>query len=269
MRIATDLQAAVTDGLTAIVREAQELPGRLAASEDAAARALLARIADRAREALADVRRVLGILRHDGPPPPLAPTQRAVGDDTAPPSVDQPARRPRSLPLADRGARRLDRALVTILLVGAALEMALAAPSGDRLIGALTAVPIVTPLLWRRRRPVTVAAAVLGAIAIQSTILGLDPFPVFDIAALVSASYAVGAHAERRLVVAGLLVVALGAALHAAVFHPDAVAPAVLGGATVPWSSGAPCAAAGCWPPSSTRRPRGWSTRARWRPRPR
>jgi signal transduction histidine kinase len=97
---------------------------------------------------------------------------------------------------------------------------------------------IVAPLLWRRRRPVTVAAAVLGALAIQSAVLGLDTFPIFDIAALVSAAYAVGAHAERRLVVAGLLVVALGSALHAVAFHPDAVAPAVLGGATVPWVVG-------------------------------
>jgi signal transduction histidine kinase len=244
MRIATDLQAAVTDGLTVIVREAQELPARLAADEHAAARALLAQIADRAREALADVRRVLGILRHDGPSPPLAPAaagvhgRLSVRGDTGPRAGDAPTRRPRSLPLAGRDARRLDRALVSVLLVGAVTEIALTAPSADRVIGALTAVAIVTPLLWRRRRPVTTAAAVLGAIAIQSAILGLDPFPVSDIAALVSAAYAVGAHAERRLVVPGLLLLALGSALHAVVFHPDAVAPAVLGGVTAPWIVG-------------------------------
>ena len=238
MRIATDLQAAVTDSLSAIVRQAQEIPGLLAADDDAATRALLIRIAERAREALADVRRVLGILRHDAPAP-LAPTAAPGAPQLGDTSPPQPPRL--AAPAGadgERAHRLLDRVLVAILLVGAEIEIAVSAPAGDRLIGALTAVAIVTPLLWRRQRPVTVAAAVLGAVGIQSAVLGLDPFPVSDIAALVCAAYAVGAHAERRLVVAGLLGLALGSALHAAVFHPDAVITAVLGGVTAPWIVG-------------------------------
>jgi signal transduction histidine kinase len=52
------------------------------------------------------------------------------------------------------------------------------------------------------------------------------------------ASYAVGAHAERRRAVAGLVLVALGTTVHAAVFHPDAMAQALLGGAAAPWIVG-------------------------------
>ena len=243
MRIAGDLQAAVTGNLTTIVHHAHELPERLAANEHAAARALLVGIADRARDALADVRRVLGILRHDAPPP-LAPTEArldtgvGVPPGTRSPDTPRPTRAGEAAGRPELRARRLDHALVALLLVGAEIELAFAAPSRDRLIAALTAVLIVTPLLWRRSRPVTVALAVLAAVAIQSAALGLDPFPISDIAALIAAAYAVGAHAERRLVVPGLVVLALGVAVHAAVFHPEGVAPAVLGGVTVPWVVG-------------------------------
>jgi signal transduction histidine kinase len=52
------------------------------------------------------------------------------------------------------------------------------------------------------------------------------------------ASYAVAAHAERRLAVGGLVLVALGVTVHAAIFHPDAVPQALLGGALAPWIVG-------------------------------
>jgi signal transduction histidine kinase len=255
MRIATDLQAAVNDGLGEIVRQAGELPARLAAEDHAAAHALLTNIAARAREVLADVRRVLGVLRHDGQPPPLAPTVAgpsplAAGVEvTAPPvhAAGDPgpesavARAPgEAAPRspATRGERRLDRLLVATLLLGAEAEVARAASSGDRVLAALSAAAIVVPLLWRRRRPVAVAVAVLCAVTVQSIVLGLEAFPVFDIVALMSASYAVGAHAERRLALAGLVLVALGVVVHAAAFHPDAMAQALLGGAAAPWIVG-------------------------------
>lgn len=63
MRIAGDLQVAIAGGLHEIVDHAHELPSRLQASDHEAARSLLASIAATARDALADVRRVLGILR--------------------------------------------------------------------------------------------------------------------------------------------------------------------------------------------------------------
>jgi signal transduction histidine kinase len=84
MRIAIDLQVAVADRLNEIVSQASTLPRRLAADEHAAAHELLAGIAASAREALADVRRVLGILRRDGeaplaPPAPTRPTAPRPG----------------------------------------------------------------------------------------------------------------------------------------------------------------------------------------------
>jgi signal transduction histidine kinase len=248
IRIATDLRTAVGDGLDEIVRQARELPDRLAAGDHAAARALLTNIAERARDVLADVRRVLGVLRHEGRPPPLAPTvaaPRSLGSARAPASAvsnagpDTPAASASAVPRdALPVASRLDRLLAATLLAGAEIEMALAASGGHRVLAALTPVAIVVPLLWRRRRPLAVAAVVLAAVSLQSAVLGLDAFPVVDIVALMCASYTVGAHAERRLAVAGLVLVALGVTAHAAIFHPDAIAQALLGGAVAPWIVG-------------------------------
>ena len=295
MRIAADLQAAVADRLGEIVREAGELPDRLAAKDHKAARELLASIADTARESLADVRRVLGILRRDGHAPlePSAPTTAAraaalaVPADESPaaaPAINAPARviddpspaagdgpspsrwtpdrapagapgdgpspsrwtpdgAPAAAPGDEPSARwwtptLVDRLLVAALFVGAEIELMATVPGGDRPFAALSAVTIVVPLLWRRRRPVPVALAVLAAVGIQSTVLRLDAFPASDVAALMCGAYAVGAYAQRRHAVAGLALLALGEALHAALFHPEAVAIALLGAAAVPWTVG-------------------------------
>jgi signal transduction histidine kinase len=239
MRIAIDLQVAVADRLNEIVRQASTLPRRLAADEHAGAHELLAGIAASAREALADVRRVLGILRRDGeaplaPPAPTRPTAPAPDArvPTAASSDPRPAR-PWHVP-----ARSVDRLLVAVLLVGAELELAIRATSGDRAFAAVSAVAIVAPLLWRRDRPVPVALAVLVAVGIQSTVLRLDSFPVANIATLICASYAIGAFTERRTAVAGLALFALGDALHAAVFYPDGIVIALFAAAAVPWTVG-------------------------------
>jgi signal transduction histidine kinase len=254
IRIATDLQTAVGDGLGEIVRQACELPDRLAAGDHAAAHALLTNIAGRAREALADVRRVLGVLRHKGQPPPLAPTIAgprllesvgpaaedaiSAGADGATGGGGVEAVPRDALPRASRSDRRLDRLLVVTLLAGAELELALTAPGGHRVLAALSPAAIVVPLLWRRRWPVAAAVATLAAVTLQSAVLGLDAFPAVDIVALMCVSYAVGAHAERRVAVAGVVLVALGVTVHAAIFHPDAIAQALLGGGVAPWIVG-------------------------------
>jgi signal transduction histidine kinase len=277
VRIATDLQAAVAGGLHEITRQAQELPDRLLAQDHAAARSILASIAATAREALADVRRILGILRRDGQAPrltpPVADPFAGVDDDGASATASGPARRagpdratgvagaseagrrppwsvslaghteasrrrPWSFPLAGHSAASLDRLLVVALLVGAEIELVAVAPGDAHPIAALTAAAVVAPLLWRRARPVTVALAVLGAISVQSALLGLDSFPTFDIAAVTCAAYTIAAYAERRAAVAGLALAALGAAAHAAVFYPDGVIAALLGGVVFPWTVG-------------------------------
>ena len=228
MRIASDLQVAVSDALATIVREAGEVA---AGAGGEAARSRLADCAERAREALADVRRILGVLRRSGPRAPRAPALEA----RSAPSVSfeegevPPPRRERSW--------NVDPWLVAAVFVGAEIELAVLAPD-DRLVAIPTAALIAAPLLWRRSRPVEVALAVLAAIAVQSTLLGLDRFPIFDMAAITCAAYAIGAHAERDRAFVGLALLALGSAAHSAVFHPDAIAAAVLGGVLAPWTAG-------------------------------
>jgi signal transduction histidine kinase len=280
MRIAGDLQAAIAGRLQEIVRRADALPESLRADR-AGARASLATIATTARDALADVRRVLGILRREGQAPRLtphaaaplvvveagAPPAEAGGRETAPghdpgapegdtgvdgdadsahdrrassdarPASDADSAHDRApgTPFADSV---LDRLLVAALIAGAEVDLAFTVPAGDRLVAALTAIPIALPLLWRRSRPLLVGAVVLAAVALQSLLLDLDGFPVSDIAAVVCVTYAIGAHADRRHSVAGLFGAVTGAAVHAAIFYPDGVVAALLGGVAAPWTVG-------------------------------
>ena len=47
---------------------------------------------------------------------------------------------------------------------------------------------------------------------------------------MMAALYSLGAYAGRREAVAGLALVAASAAAHAAIYYPDGVVPALLGG---------------------------------------
>ena len=240
-RIAADLQVAVAGGLRTIVGHAEPLRVELRAGDHHAARERLATVAATARAALGDVRRVLGVLRHDGEAPPLAPTlpassalaRAASGPARPAPATAPPPTRARSGPLGGREALA-DRLLAAAVLVVAATELAVT----DSAAAALTAVAIAVPLLWRRGRPVAVAAAVLLAIGLQSAVLDLGSFPLGDILAMVVATYAIGAYAGPRADLAGLGLIAAGAAVHAAVFYPDGVVPALLGGVALPWTVG-------------------------------
>jgi signal transduction histidine kinase len=269
MRIAADLQAAVADRLSETVEQAGLLRRRLADGDDARARELLASIATAAREALADVRRVLGILRRETDAPPLAPPVPPP-DPTPSPAVaaappHSPARAesspaasapppsvadlvaPSSAPAAPatrtaavaRGltGRRLDLALAAALLVAAVVEQLLVADD-HRVFAVLSALAIVAPMPWRRAHPIATALASLAAVAVQSTVLEPDSFAVADAAVLISGTYAIGAYLPRRPAIAGIAVFAAGTATHAAVFFPDAVPAALLGAAAVPWTVG-------------------------------
>ena len=128
MRIAADLEVAVADRLHAIAALAPELRARLDEGAHDPARALLARIADSAREALADVRRVLG---HPAPrrrraEPRAArgrrrPRAAARGGARARGAAGARRRRPAARP------RPLDRILVLVLLAVAQVEFLLRA----------------------------------------------------------------------------------------------------------------------------------------------
>jgi signal transduction histidine kinase len=249
-RIAADLELAVAGGLEHIAAEAAALRAELPAAADARER--LARIAATARTALADVRRVLGVLRHEGaerrlaPPEPVASAPasaaaspagaasepRANGAPAAPgangaapaPAVPAPRLRP----------ALADAALATAVLVAVGVELALS----ESVAAALTAVPVALPLLARRRAPLATAAAVLAAIALQSALAEPGSFPLGDMLAMVGASYSIGAYAGRRRATAGVLGLAAGVAAHAAIVYPDGVAAALLGGVLLPWTVG-------------------------------
>jgi signal transduction histidine kinase len=252
VRITGDLHELVADGLAGIIERARTLPPVLRSGGDHAdAPARFASIAATARDVLDDVRRVLGILRREGDAPrlapPVAPGEAAPAARPDPPSSVAPAAehgapRPgsRRRPFAAGGAdpRRLDRLLVALLFAGAEIELAVQAGPDQHAFAAFSGALITAPLLWRRRQPVPVFAAVLGAVAVQSAVLGLDTFPAFDIATLVCATYAIGAHAERRLALAGLGLAAIGAVAHAAAFYPTGILPALIGGVTLPWVVG-------------------------------
>jgi signal transduction histidine kinase len=291
-RIAADLRLAVAGGLREIVDEAGALRAALERGPAPGAGERLAAIAATARTALADVRRVLGVLRHEGDARRLAPPAATVHAPAAagvpepsgssgaagvpepsgssgaagvpepsgssgaagvpepsgssgaagvsPPSGGPAALRAGPPPaLVGAASQRpapalVDAALAAAVALAVAVELALT----ESLAAALTALPVALPLLARRRAPLAAAAGVLAAIALQSALVSPGSFPLGDMLAMVAASYAVGAHAERRRAVGGVLALAAGVAAHAAVVYPDGVIAALLGGVGLPWTVG-------------------------------
>jgi signal transduction histidine kinase len=72
-RIASELQAIVANGVSAMVVQAETVPRALAAGDGAGAGAALAAVEETGRDALTEMRRLLGVLRRDGEGPELAP----------------------------------------------------------------------------------------------------------------------------------------------------------------------------------------------------
>ncbi len=72
-RIATELQAVVANGVSAMVVQAETVPVLLAAEDPARAREAFEVIEETGRDALAEMRRLLGVLRREGEAPQLAP----------------------------------------------------------------------------------------------------------------------------------------------------------------------------------------------------
>ena len=72
-RIASELQAVVANGVTAMVVQAGAVPRMLAAGETGHAGQAFAAIEETGRDALAEMRRLLGVLRRDDERPELAP----------------------------------------------------------------------------------------------------------------------------------------------------------------------------------------------------
>jgi signal transduction histidine kinase len=72
-RIAGELQALVANGVSAMVVQAEAVPTVLAAGEAARAREAFEVIEETGRDALIEMRRLLGVLRREGERPALAP----------------------------------------------------------------------------------------------------------------------------------------------------------------------------------------------------
>ena len=171
--------------------------GELRAGDHHAARERLAPIAGTARAALGDVRRVLGVLRHDGEPPRLAPPRRDAlwrrrpGDALAGAAPHPLARRDAS------GAERLTRRRCSPRRCSSSPRPSSRSPA--RRGAPLTAVAIAAPLLWRRRRPVAVAAAVLrGDRASRARCSTSTRSRSATSSRWSSRRYAIGAYARRR-----------------------------------------------------------------------
>ena len=73
MRIAAELQELVANGLSAMVVQAEAVPRALAAGDSARAGTALAAVETTGREALTEMRTLLGVLRRDGDGLELAP----------------------------------------------------------------------------------------------------------------------------------------------------------------------------------------------------
>jgi signal transduction histidine kinase len=72
-RIASELQAVVANSVSAMVVQAETVPRVLAAGEPQRAEQAFAAIEETGRDALAEMRRLLGVLRREGERPELAP----------------------------------------------------------------------------------------------------------------------------------------------------------------------------------------------------
>jgi signal transduction histidine kinase len=75
---------------------------------------------------------------------------------------------------------------------------------GSRPALAVAGLAMTLPLAWRRRRPLTVAAVVFGALAVQDAVAGSDAHtPDTQLVAWIVAAYSVAAHADRTSALAG------------------------------------------------------------------
>jgi signal transduction histidine kinase len=78
-RIASELQAVVANGLSAMVVQSEAVPRLLDAGQTATAAQALEVIEETGRDALAEMRRLLGVLRRDDDGPALAPQPTLAG----------------------------------------------------------------------------------------------------------------------------------------------------------------------------------------------
>lgn len=202
--VALQLTVAQRVGEIAVCAAAAE---QARAADPDRARAVLAQVEATARTILADIRDLLGWLRHsEEVVPPVTPAE------------------------AKASPLRLDAAIAFALAVAFAVEVAGADYRRSGLVvNALLIVVTVTPLAWRRRAPLAVGAAVLaGVAAMNAFATPLSPLAT-PVALLGLLPYGIGAYLPRRAAAAGLVLASVGSVLSelvtpAAVRHDSSIA---------------------------------------------
>src|SRR3954462_10643590 len=121
----------------------------------------------------------------------------------------------------------LDYALPAVLLVWGLLDIWIVGDvqttvHGGRAAATLYVVCVTVPLAFRRRRPLAVVCAVMGAIALDSIVVGKAPQGLEVLLPALIAVYSVAAHADRRRAFAGFVIGFVGTVIEAAL-DPEVV----------------------------------------------
>ena len=236
MRIAGDLHDVIAHAMSAMVIQASGAR-RLLQAGGAGVEAAFATVAETGRDALAEVRTMLGVLRSDGDPSspssgdPADPAVRSSpsSDDSSAaagvagsaeglPRVDRPGNGVRGLRAAASGPRsQALRALAfdlipaaVIIAVGLA-EVVAGAQRGTAGLNTLVVV-VLAGLVARRRHwpPVPVAAGWAAACILQSAFLATTQQASVGWLAYVFLTFALGRHAGGRASVVALAVMVAG-----------------------------------------------------------
>ena len=141
--------------------------------------------------------------------------------------------------LTERDWRTLDRLLVFGLIALAQVELAtLDDIDGPRWLNVLIVFAMGLPLLMRRTRPFTALLLVIGA-GVFGELVALGPPDLLSMVfMLITATYSMGAHAERRRAIIGIAVGVVGVTIIAALFDPGDVFFPVVGFVIAPWLIG-------------------------------
>ncbi|MGN6167898.1 MAG: sensor histidine kinase [Solirubrobacteraceae bacterium] len=140
--------------------------------------------------------------------------------------------------LSERHWDALDRGLAGLVFVAIVVDLALNRWHGPLVLDVLIAAWIATALLWRRKHPLLVAAAVLaGAAGLLITLTSPKDATSLVIVVII-ASYSTGAHLNLRRAIAGFVVTVGAIAAVCIVKTPNDVFFPVVFFGIVPWALG-------------------------------
>ena len=177
---------------------------RLAPVEPQRALSAVARIEGAARDALDEIRRAVGVLRHGDDLAIGAPRMASL------PAAPEPLRRSVPAPGASH-LSSLDPLIAATMFVALAVEASTSSRSEGTAIANLACLAaIAVPLVWRRRAPLPSAAALFVACAAQTLFLTPLDYLVTPVALILLPAYSVAAHLPLRGAIAGLVLCVVG-----------------------------------------------------------